>query len=382
MPFAVRIPGAWRSSGKWLGIKGNLFAAFAVIAGMVLVIGVSASILLGQLAEMMQDLSGQDIPRLTASLQLSTQSAALASQGPALLASNTDEVLQARSKQMQETQELTVRTLGEIIELGADKNVISALSQTIKDIGGSISALNASARQRLAAVAEHEKQYVTLRQAQANFVGVANPAMMDAQATTNAILVSASLSPDDAGEAVRTIEQLGNIISSSNVVASDMMAALSANTSETLSSLEKAFEANQHLVRSNIEGLGTRAGTAKLREASLRLLMLGEGPTSIFATRHKELDAIEAGQIVLKDTAKLNARLEISVKQLVDGVHTDTDTSSWRARQKIALTTKVMLALGALALIASALFVWLYVSRNILRRLGSLRRSMQLLSEG
>jgi hypothetical protein len=101
--------------GVWLGIRGNLFAAFAVIAGMAIAISVSASMLLGQLGEMMIDLSGQDIPRLAASLQLSTARATLASQGPALLASNTDEVLQARSKQMQETQELTVRTLGEII---------------------------------------------------------------------------------------------------------------------------------------------------------------------------------------------------------------------------------------------------------------------------
>ncbi len=122
--FAVRIwePGAWGSAGRWLGIRGNLFAAFAVIAGMAIVISVSASMLLGQLGEMMMDLSGQDIPRLAASLQLSTESATLASQGPALLASNTDEVLQVRSKEMQETQELTVRTLGEIIELGADKD--------------------------------------------------------------------------------------------------------------------------------------------------------------------------------------------------------------------------------------------------------------------
>ena len=41
-----------------------------------------------------------------------------------------------------------------------------------------------------------------------------------------------------------------------------------------------------------------------------------------------------------------------------------------------------MLGLGGLTLVGSALFVWLYVGRNILRRLGSLQRSMQLLSDG
>jgi hypothetical protein len=115
LPIAAGKPGRSRRLRVWLGIRGNLFAAFAVIAGMAIAISVSASMLLGQLGEMMIDLSGQDIPRLAASLQLSTASATLASHGPALLASNTDEVLQQRSKQMQETQELTVRTLGEII---------------------------------------------------------------------------------------------------------------------------------------------------------------------------------------------------------------------------------------------------------------------------
>jgi hypothetical protein len=92
-------------------------------------------------------------------------------------------------------------------------------------------------------------------------------------------------------------QQLGNTISSSNLVTSDMMASLSAHTRETLNSLEKAFAINKQLVQSNNAGLAN-AGTAKLREASLQLLMLGDGPNSIFATRRKELDAIEAGQAI------------------------------------------------------------------------------------
>ena len=42
----------------------------------------------------------------------------------------------------------------------------------------------------------------------------------------------------------------------------------------------------------------------------------------------------------------------------------------------------VMLGLGVATLIGSILFVWLYVGRNILRRIRSLQRSMQLLSDG
>ena len=41
-----------------------------------------------------------------------------------------------------------------------------------------------------------------------------------------------------------------------------------------------------------------------------------------------------------------------------------------------------MVALGIMTLIGSVLFVWLYVGRNILRRISNLQQSMQLLSSG
>jgi methyl-accepting chemotaxis protein len=63
-------------------------------------------------------------------------------------------------------------------------------------------------------------------------------------------------------------------------------------------------------------------------------------------------------------------------------VKRETDASTWQARKDISLATTVMLALGAATLIGSVLFVWLYVGRSILRRIGNLQRSMQLLSSG
>src|SRR5580704_13898758 len=103
---------------KW-GVRGSLFAAFAVIAGMAIVISAGAGTVLGHLGGSMLDLSGRDIPRLAASLQLAAQSASLASQGPALLASRSEEAVRERTKKIKETQQATLDKLGEIIELGA-----------------------------------------------------------------------------------------------------------------------------------------------------------------------------------------------------------------------------------------------------------------------
>ena len=373
------LPGFLRP--RW-GVRGSLFAAFAVIAGMAIVISAGAGMVLRHLGGTMLDLSGRDIPRLAASLQLAAQSASLASQGAALLASRNEETLNERAGKMKETQEVALEKLGEIIELGADKAVVSALGETVKNIDDTIKSLGSAARERLETAAQHDKQFDALRAAQASFAAAASPAMMDAQAEVNAILGSASLSQDDAAQAARTIEQLGNVIASSNLMASNMAAALSANSSDTLEAIEKEFKAAQARVKSNLDLLPKNAANAALKQAALKLLALGEGKAGVFKIRQKELDAIDYGQLILEQTGKLNVGLGASVQQLVDGVQTDTDASTWQARKEISLATTIMLVLGGLTLVASVLFVWLYVGRNILRRIGSLQRSMQLLSDG
>ena len=128
--------------------------------------------------------------------------------------------------------------------------------------------------------------------------------------------------------------------------------------------------------------LPRNSNLAALRDAALDLLALGEGKASVFKLRQKQLDANDYGELILQETGKLNVGLGVSVQQLVDGVQKETNSSTWQTRSEISFATLIMLGLGGLTLVGSALFVWLYVGRNILRRLGNLQRSMQLLSDG
>jgi methyl-accepting chemotaxis protein len=366
---------------RW-GVKGSLFAAFAVIAAMAIVISAGAALSLRHLGTSMVDLSGRDIPRLAASLQLSTEAATLAAQGPAVLASQTEDALNERIKKMKEIQNLTQAKLGEVIELGADKSVVAALGETIKNLNEATQSLVSAAREKLAAAALHDKQYDALRAAQAAFVAAAAPPMMDAQVRINAILSSANLSATDATDAARMVDQLGNIVANGNLAAADMSAALSANDNDKLDDINKDFKGAQGRVRSNLEELPANQNIKTLSDAATKLLDLGQGKTGVFNVRQKELDAVDYGQTVLDEARKLNVGLDISVQQLVDGVKKETDDSTFAARQEISWATTVMLALGAATLVGSILFVWLYVGGSILRRIGGLQRSMQQLSDG
>ena len=179
------------------GVRGSLFAAFAVIAGMAIVISAGAGLMLGRLGGAMVELSGRDIPRLAASLQLSAQSASLASQGPALLALQSEETLNDRAKKMKETQTVALQKLGEIVELGADKAVVAALTENVKNIDDVIEGLQGSAaRERLELAAQHEKLYDAVRKAQRRFTAAAGPAASDAQTELQSIYAAANFSPE------------------------------------------------------------------------------------------------------------------------------------------------------------------------------------------
>ena len=371
-----------RHKGFRFGVRGSLFAAFAVIAGMAIVISAGAGLMLGRLGGTMVDLSGRDIPRLAASLQLSAQSASLASQGPALLAARSEEALTDRTRKMKETQAVALQKLGEIVELGADKAVVAALTENMKNIDDVIKSLGSAARERLELGAQHEKLYEAVRKAQRRFIAAAGPAAIDAQTELQSIYASPRFSQDDAIKSHKTADRLSDISASGNLMAFDLIAALSTNSSDTLETIGKEFRTAQARVKSNVEQLPKTTAMNAVRGATLNLLSLAEGKTGIFKVRQQELDADDYGQTILEETRKLNVGLGISVQQLVDGVQKETDAATWQARQEISFGTMVMLALGVLTLVGSILFVWLYVGRNILRRISNLQHSMQLLSSG
>ena len=97
-----------------------------------------------------------------------------------------------------------------------------------------------------------------------------------------------------------------------------MTAAFSANSSEALEAIEKEFRAAQQQVKSTLDMLPKSSSLAALRGAALNLLALGEGKASVFKLRQKQLDASDYGELILRETGKLNVGLGMSVQQLVE----------------------------------------------------------------
>ena len=366
---------------RW-GIRGSLFSAFALVAGMSLLISAVASIILGQLGGVILDLSKRDIPRLTASLQLAAESSSLTSQGPLLLTANSDEELKASSQRMKTTQRAVLAKLDDIVALGADQAVVSPLRQLVKAMDEAIGNLGTAAKERLDAVTQRQQSYEAIRTKNAALMTELRQATNKAQASIEAVIKSTSASPEDASSAAEANAHLEDFSANVNKLVSDMTSALFIGDADALRSIEVEMRAHRKSVSSNLEWLANNGDNQALKKAALELLALGDGKAGVASTRQRELDAEDSDKLILEETNSLNFALAASVKRLVEGVRVETEALTSETLQKTSLATWGMFALGASALIGSVLVVWLYVGRSILQRVGRIQKSMKLLADG
>ena len=382
LPFKIEKLGRFNFAWPKFEVRGSLFMAFGVIAAMAILISVSASILLGQLGSMMTELSDRDIPRLEASLQLSAQSSSLATQSNGLLASENNTQLQERLTRMKEAQQTAMAKITDVERLGADKTVVDSLRETSNSIGDMVTSLGKAAKDRFDAVALRKKQIAELQKSHNEFLAAASIATLQAQTRLNAVLSSANLSQSDAMDSARAIDGLGNMIASGNQLAADMAAALTAANTAAIDWLKKTSQTKKEELSYFLSNVTGKNGGGELKKAVAQMVALSEGKSNVFDVRQKELDATEYGQLIIEETRKLNHGLEIGVKQLVEGGQGETAGAAKSAHAKISIATLVMLGLGALTLLGSGAFVWLYVGRNILARIEQLQRAMRRLSDG
>jgi signal transduction histidine kinase len=117
------------------------------------------------------------------------------------------------------------------------------------------------------------------------------------------------------------------------------------------------------------------AQVAKLRE-------FAEGPSAIPQARRRELELVGEGEKLLAENASLSAQLTLGVDQLAGAAKHEIAAATRDALSVQRLSTRVLVALVALSLLTSVLIVWLYVGRNIVRRLTALSHGMLAIAGG
>jgi signal transduction histidine kinase len=121
---------------------------------------------------------------------------------------------------------------------------------------------------------------------------------------------------------------------------------------------------------------------AALLEQVAELRAFIQGPSAITEVRGQELALVEAGERLLRDTGELSAQLTGAVDQLGNAARQDIDEAIGDAVSVQERSTRLLVVMVALSFLTSILIVWLYVGRNIARRLTVLSDGMRAISGG
>ena len=113
-----------------------------------------------------------------------------------------------------------------------------------------------------------------------------------------------------------------------------------------------------------------------------RIRKLAIGPDAILAIRGQELDLVGKAEKLIAENADLSVRLTAAVDRLVSEAETDVSSSAKGALSVQRLSAQVLLAFATLSLLSSILIVWLYVGRNLIRRLMRLSGGMLAIAGG
>jgi adenylate cyclase len=141
-------------------------------------------------------------------------------------------------------------------------------------------------------------------------------------------------------------------------------------------------------LRRSLDDLNARAKDLdpKLRALFIdqleRVRMLAIGPDAILAVRSQELDLIGSAERLIAENADLSVRLTTAVDRLVWEAETEVDSSAKGALSVQRLSARILLLFAILSLISSILIVWLYVGRNLIRRLMRLSGGMLAIAGG
>jgi methyl-accepting chemotaxis protein len=198
------------------------------------------------------------------------------------------------------------------------------------------------------------------------------------QATGDASRAISTLMSEGVGQVRGLLELRADLADLTNT----MMRAVNAPQIDYLTPLKERYGLIIERVGYTLDELPGEMDLSELRERIDTLASFGQGPDGVFEARAAELEAEAKGEAALAASRQAAAALDTQVAGLVRDAQSDLAASATTVAEAITLGRTLLLVLAGASLVIAALIAWLYVGRNLLRRLNGLAGDMRRIAGG
>ena len=362
----------------WLStIRSRLYLAFGFAAALTIIGSSIAFYEFTVIGLTTKEIVSRSLPTTAVSLRLAEQASSLVSSGPRLMAAGTDKARGEIMDNIGQQEKSLENGIAHLKTLGIGK--AEDIDASRKALSDRLHTLNEAISNRI--VMSNERSYLasSVRAAhEALLIGLA-PAIDDANFD---LMMNAK---QEGAAAVETrLENLRRLLeteSESNLLAGLLTEASLVSDASRLEPLRDLIEAAQRKIYKNLNAISDRAQQSKLVGLYKQLGAIG-ADDGVIAARAYELNQQHEAQLAFNAAQSEASKLKNAVDNLVGEQGRIAQEISNYASSQIRSGQFILTVLSIAAVIGAALVAWLYVGRNVARRLGFLSDAMRRIADG
>ncbi len=374
-----------------IGVRGRLFLAFSAIAGLAVALAGLAILSFTEMGGVLEQITSERLPPITAALQLARTSENIVALGPAIAGADDLTQLAARVAQLTEQKARVQNLLSRLEAMDIDKSEFAGVRGTMASLGEIFATIEKNANERLALKAKSaallDGAIKTDSEIQSFLKLLANVSATDL-ANAQSGLAEYIADPDaQKAAATKIVDAQARM---------NLLQDLQVQVREISSTIISAtFSAD---VR-KIEIMGLRIGAPILQAGELakkleekpaqhlaeglkKMSEIGAGDSGIFALRIRELALADTERQSMEKARVLSGQLSAAVDQLVAVQQTGVDDATAGSKQLVMRRTVLLAAVTLLIIVSAVLIVWLYVGRKVVGRVTVLEAAMRRVAEG
>ena len=357
-------------------IRARLYAAFGFVAALTVVCSLVALYAFTTIGDTTTSIVSRNMPAMEESLRLAEGASRLLASVPNLMTAEDE----ATQKKLSGEISQQVRSLAARIDI-LQKLTGSTGTELKSAQAGMIQRLDTLQKlveDRIKLVVERQKLAASIRQARESFAGGVSPA---ADGAGEVLMHGGDAVKGGPGSPLDQLRRLMELKAEANLLGGLLTEGAIVTDPMRIQALLVITDASKRRIEGQLEALADvdlREGLKKFFAPLAELI----GDNGIIAVRERELKALELAQVAFQATQKEAFVLKLAVDNLVSSQSDNTHAVADRAAGQIESGRFILIALSAAALIAAILIAWLYVGRNIARRLGLLSGAMQKIADG
>ena len=365
-------------SAGWIStIKGRLYLAFGFAASLTIIGASVAFYEFTVIGLTTNEIVSRSLPATTVSLRLAEQASSLVSSGPRLMGASTDAIRAEIMDNIGEQEKNLENGIARLKKLGIAK--ADEIEASRKALSERLHALDGTISNRV--IMSNERSYLasSVRAAhEALLLGLA-PAIDDA----NFDLMMGAKQEGAAALDTR-LEYLRRLLeteSEANLLAGLLTEASLVTDPRRLEPLRDLIDSAQRKITKDLNAITDHAQQQKLTALYKQLGSIG-ADDGIIAARAYELSQQQEAQVAFNAAQAEATKLKDAVDALVEDQSRIAQEISAYASGQIRSGQLILTVLSIAAVIGAALVAWLYVGRNVARRLGFLSDAMRRIADG